>query len=158
MTRLGLFSTLGNHYEIRSYFWTFVNCELQMLDEMFLQAKTSYTLRMTAMGWGRESRSLVWGSVFAEVLFYLTGLIFSHPRITKRCKMVSLTQMGDKEAVCHGRWGNVLSDQDNPPKHQNLLKVHIFPLAPKPSRTSLTVVVLYPSIMLKCSLRNVIII
>jgi len=42
-------------------------------------------------------------SVFAEVLFYLTGLIFSHPRITMCCKMVSLTQMGDKEAVCRGR-------------------------------------------------------
>lgn len=42
----------------------FFDCKLQMVDEMFLQTKTSYTLRMTGTGWGQKRRSFRFGAGF----------------------------------------------------------------------------------------------
>ena len=84
------------------------DCKLWMIDEVFLlQKETSGTLGATR--WLRRCACVhVFGLsgclCLLRFLFYnLTSFIFSGCGITIGYCSLSLTQMGDKDSVCHGR-------------------------------------------------------
>lgn len=112
--------TLGN----RSQFQLFLDCKLWMIDEVFLVLKETFgPWGLGVTRWlGRCARMHVFlcvsigllvsvaGSVCRHFFFFynLTSFIFSCCGITIGCWSVSLTQMGDKDPVCHGRAESLL--------------------------------------------------